>query len=174
MPGGEEALGLENVARTGCRSIRGLDGEQAWAWRERAWAIAPDAVLRSLAGLTSERSWQLREQHVARAPRAVLSTLDGLDHPRAWALRESFGAQCEEVLDSIYGMEGSAAWGLRTALADTWPATTVRSLGPLLQTPRGRALAERLLASNPQDFALLRQAARGAPDTFLGALHATA
>lgn len=172
--GGEEALGLENVARTGCRSIRGLDGEQAWTWRERAWAIAPDAVLRSLAGLTSTRSWELREQHVARAPRAVLSTLDGLDHPRAWALRESFGAQCEEVLDSIFGMEGSSAWGLRTALADTWPATTVRSLGPLLQTPRGRALAERLLAGNPQDFALLRQAARGAPDTSLGGLHATA
>ena len=78
------------------------------------------------------------------------------------------------LLAAFYGMEGSAAWGLRTALADTWPATAVRSLGPLLQTPRGRALAERLLASNPQDFALLRQAARGAPDTSLGALHATA
>jgi len=172
--GGEEALGLEHVARTGCRSIRGLEGEQAWVWRERAWNIAPDAVLRSVAGLTSSRSWQLREQHVARAPRAVLGTLDGLDTPRAWALRESFGAQCEEVLDSIVGMEGAAAWGLRTVLADTWPATTVRSLGPLLLTARGRVLAERLLASNPQDFALLRQAARGAPNTSQGALHATA
>jgi dTMP kinase len=172
--GGEEALGLEKVARTACRSIRGLDSEQAWAWRQRAWAIAPDAVLRSVAGLTSPRAWELREQHVARAPRAVLSTLDGLDTPRAWALRESFGAQCEEVLDSIWGLEGAPAWGLRTALADSWPAATVRSLGPLLQTPRGRALAERLLASHPQDFALLRQAARGAPDTSRGVLHATA
>ncbi|WP_224242214.1 dTMP kinase [Hyalangium gracile] len=172
--GGEEALGLEPVARTACRSIRGLDSEQAWAWRQRAWAIAPDAVLRSVAGLTSPRAWELREQHVARAPRAVLSTLDGLDEPRAWALRESFGAQCEEVLDSMWGLEGAAAWGLRTALADSWPSATVRSLGPLLQTPRGRALAERLLASHPRDFALLRQAARGAPDTSRGALHATA
>jgi dTMP kinase len=172
--GGEGALGLEQVGRTGCRSIRGLDGERAWEWRERAWKIAPDAVLRSVAGLTSPRAWQLREQHVARAPRVVLGTLEGLDTPRAWALRESFGAQCEEVLDSIVGMEGAAAWGLRTALADTWPATTVRSLGPLLQTPRGRALAERLLASNPQDFAVLRHAARGAPDTSRGALHASA
>ncbi|WP_224361206.1 dTMP kinase [Hyalangium versicolor] len=172
--GGEEALGLEKVARTACRSIRGLDSEQAWAWRKRAWAIAPDAVLRSVGGLMSPRAWELREQHVARAPRAVLSTLDGLDTPRAWALRESFGAQCEEVLDSMWGLEGGAAWGLRTALADSWPAATVRSLGPLLQMARGRVLAERLLASHPQDFALLRQAARGAPDTARGALHATA
>jgi dTMP kinase len=172
--GGEDTLALEQVARTASRSIRGLDSEQAWAWRERAFAIAPDAVLRSVAGLVSPRAWQLREQHVARAPRAVLGTLDGLDTPRAWALRESFGAQCEEVLDSIIGMEGAAAWGLRSALADTWPATVVRSLGSLLQTSRGRALAERLLASNPQDFALLRQAARGAPDTVRGALDASA
>ncbi|MDY7229285.1 dTMP kinase [Hyalangium rubrum] len=172
--GGEDALALERVARTGCRSIRGLESERAWTWRERAWAAAPDAVLRSLAGLVSPRAWELREQHVARASRAVLSTLEGLDHPRAWALRESFGAQCEEVLDSIVGMEGAPAWGLRTALADTWPSSTVRSLGPLLQTPRGRALAERLLASHPQDFALLRQATRGAPDTFQRALDATA
>ncbi|MCY1023028.1 dTMP kinase [Pyxidicoccus sp. MSG2] len=172
--GGEDALGLEPVARTACRSIRGLDDSMAWAWRERAWSIAPDAVLRSLAGLTSPRSWELRDQHVSRAPRAVLGTFDGLDHPRAWMLRESFGAQCEEVLDSIFGMDGPSAWGLRTALADTWPTATVRSLGPLLNTPRGRSLTERLLAANPHDVGLLRQAARGAADTFLGALDASA
>ncbi|MBN1210129.1 MAG: dTMP kinase [Myxococcaceae bacterium] len=172
--GGEDALGLERVARTACRSIRGLDSEQAWSWRQRAWATAPDEVLRSLDGLESPRAWELREQHAARAPKLVLGTLSGLDTPRAWALRESFGVQCEEVLDSLVGLEGTAAWGLRTALADTWPSATVKSLGPLLRTARGRALAERLLASHPQDFALLRQAARGAPDTFQGALHASA
>jgi dTMP kinase len=173
--GGEDALGLERVARTACRSIQGLDSTQAWSWRERAWASAPDAVLRSMEGLVSPRAWELREQHVARAPKAVLSTLEGLDHPRAWALRESYGAQCEEVLDSILGLEAAAAWGLRMALASTWPSSTVRSLGPLLQTPRGRALAERLLAHHPQDFALLRQAARGAADTSTsqGALRAS-
>lgn len=160
--GGVAALGLERVARIACRSIRGVGDEQAWEWRERAWEVAPDAVLRTLDGLDSERAWELRERHVARAPRAVLSTLDGLEGPRAWALRESFGVQCEEALDSFVGMEGATAWKLRTALADTWPAATVKNLGPLASTPRGRALVERLLADHPQDFALLRQAARAA------------
>lgn len=172
--GGRDALGLEAVARTACRSMRGLDDDEAWSWRERAWSIAPDAVLRSLAGCTSPRAWRMRDEHVARAPKAVLGTFDGLDHPRAWVLRESYGAQCEEVLDSIWGMDVPGAWGLRTVLADAWPAAAVRSLGPLLQTPRGRALAERLLNAYPHDFGLLRQAARGAADTFLGALHASA
>ncbi|QRK11783.1 dTMP kinase [Archangium violaceum] len=158
--GGEAALGLERVARIACRSIRGVDDERAWAWRERAWEAAPDAVLRTLDGLDSERAWELRERHVARAPRAVLGTLEGLDVPRAWALRESFGVQCEEVLDSFVGVEGATAWKLRTALADTWPAATVKNLGPLAFTSRGRTLVERLLESHPQDFALLRQAVR--------------
>ncbi|MFY0571240.1 dTMP kinase [Archangium lansingense] len=162
--GGEAALGLERVARIACRSIRGVDDERAWEWRERAWEAAPDAVLRSLDRLDSERAWELRERHVARAPRAVLGTLEGLDVPRAWALRESFGVQCEEVLDSFVGMEGATAWKLRLALADTWPAATVKNLGPLAFTPRGRSLIERLLESHPHDFALLRQAVRATQD----------
>ncbi|PTL84182.1 dTMP kinase [Vitiosangium sp. GDMCC 1.1324] len=163
--GGEPALGLERVARIACRAIRGVDDAQAWDWRERAFEAAPDAVLRTLQGLDSERAWEMRERHVARAPRAVLGTLDGLDVPRAWALRESFGVQCEEALDSFVGMEGATAWKLRTALADTWPAATVKNLGPLATTSRGQALIERLLENHPQDFALLRQAARAASDT---------
>jgi dTMP kinase len=162
--GGEAALCLERVARVACRAIRGLDSELAWVWRQRAWETAPDAVLRSLDGLDSERAWELREQHVARAPRAVLGTLAGLDSPRAWALRESFGVQCEEALESFEGMEGATAWKLRTALADTWPAATVKSLGSLAPTPRGRSLIERLLENHPYDFALLRQSARTAVD----------
>ena len=162
--GGEAALGLERVARTACRSIKGLDDARAWEWRQRLWETAPDAVLRTLNGLDSERAWTLREQHVARAPRLVLETLGGLDGPRAWALRESFGVQCEEALESFVGMEGPTAWKLRTALADTWPAATVKSLGPLATTSRGRELVERLLVSHPQDFALLRHAARAAAE----------
>ncbi|MFE8602298.1 dTMP kinase [Archangium violaceum] len=163
--GGEAALGLERVARIACRSIRGVDDERAWEWRERAFEVAPDAVLRTLDGLDSERAWEMRERHVARAPRAVLGTLEGLDVPRAWALRESFGVQCEEALDSFVGMEGATAWKLRTALADTWPAATVKNLGPLAFTSRGRTLIERLLESHPHDFALLRQAVRATRDT---------
>lgn len=162
--GGEAALGLERVGRIACRSIRGVGDEQAWEWREHAWEAAPDAVLRSLDGLDSARAWEMREQHVARAPRAVLPTLVGLEGPRAWAMRESFGVQCEEALDSFVGMEGATAWKLRTALADTWPAATVKNLGPLATTPRGQALIERLLENHPNDFALLRQAARVATD----------
>lgn len=160
--GGEAALGMERVARMACRSIRGLDDARAWEWRQRAFEVAPDAVLRTLQSLDSEQAWALREQHVARAPRLVLETLSGLEGPRAWALRESFGVQCEEALESFWGMDGSVAWKLRLALADTWPAATVKSLGPLATTPRGRELIERLLGAHPQDFALLRQAARAA------------
>ncbi|MDC0712497.1 dTMP kinase [Stigmatella sp. ncwal1] len=172
--GGKDALRLERVARTACRSLRGLDGERAWQWRELAWSAAPDAVLRSLEGLECPRSWLLREENVARAPRAVLDSLAGLDHPRAWVLRESFGAQCEEALHSIEGLEGVAAWGLRAALADTWPAAAVKSLGPLETTARGIAFIERLLAQHPEDFALLRHAARCAADTTQRLRHASA
>jgi dTMP kinase len=172
--GGEGALALDRVARTACRSIRGLDSEVAWSWRQLAWASAPDAVLRSVEGLDVPRAWELRERHGGSAPKAVLATLTGLDTPRAWTLRRSFGAQCEEVLDSIFGMTGTQAWELRAVLADTWPAAAVRSLGPLLQTPRGRALTERILASHPRDFAHLRQAVRGAAETSQGTLHASA
>ncbi len=162
--GGEAALGLERVARTACRSLRGLDDARAWEWRQRMWETAPDAVLRTLQGLDGEQAWTLREQHVARAPRLVLETLEGLEGPRAWALRESFGVQCEEALESFTGMEGPTAWKLRLALADTWPAATVKSLGPLATLARGRELIERLLVDHPQDFALLRQAARAAAE----------
>ncbi|MBZ4417244.1 dTMP kinase [Myxococcus sp. RHSTA-1-4] len=158
--GGEEALGRERTSRTACRAITGVGDARAWAWRERAWEAAPDAVLRSLKRLDDERSWALREQHAPRAPKVVLGSLVGLDGPRAWLLREAYGVQCEEVLDSLAGMEGAAAWKLRVALADTWPAATVKSLGPLAATGRGRMLVESLLRSHPQDFALLRQAAR--------------
>ncbi|ATB31700.1 dTMP kinase [Melittangium boletus] len=158
--GGVTALAQEKVARLACKSIRGLDDERAWDWRQRTWETAPDAVLRTLQGLDGERAWALREQHVVRAAKLVLESLEGLDSPRAWALRESFGVQCEEALESFEGMEGATAWKLRHALADTWPAASVKSLGPLAQDTRGRELITRLLADHPRDFALLRQAAR--------------
>ncbi|XXF74883.1 dTMP kinase [Myxococcaceae bacterium GXIMD 01537] len=171
--GGDGALSAERTARTACRSLRRLDSVRAWAWRQRAWAAVPDAVLRSVEGLESPRAWELRERHGERAPKAMLPTLAGLNSPRAWALRESFGTRCEEVLDSMEGLDSPEAWALRETLANTWPAATVRSLGPLLLTPRGRALAEELLVQHPQDFALLRQAARGAPDTSQDPAHAS-
>jgi len=158
--GGVAALAQEKVARLACKSIRGLDDERAWDWRQRTWETAPDAVLRTLQGLDGERAWTLREQHVVRAAKLVLESLEGLDSPRAWALRESFGVQCEEALESFEGMEGATAWKLRQSLADTWPAASVKSLGPLAQDTPGRELITRLLADHPRDFALLRQAAR--------------
>jgi dTMP kinase len=162
--GGTAALGQEKVARLACKSLRGLDDENAWAWRQLAWEPAPDAVLRTLGGLEGERAWSLRERHGVRAAKLVLESLEGLDSPRAWALRESFGVQCEESLESFVGLEGATAWRLRQALASTWPAAAVKSLGALSQEPRGQELIARLLAEHPRDFALLRQAARMAPE----------
>lgn len=161
--GGDSTLTQDGIARVACRSIRGLDSERAWAWRRRLWSVAPDAVLRSLEGLDSERAWELRERHVTHAAKVVLPGITGMDVPHAWALRASVGTRCEEVLDSLAEMDCDAAWLLRTKLADTWPAATVKSLGGLAARPMGRALAEGLLETHPHDFALLRQAARVAP-----------
>ncbi|ATB36954.1 thymidylate kinase [Cystobacter fuscus] len=172
--GGQAALGQEKVARIACRSIRGVDDTPAWDWRERTWEVAPDAVLRTLEGLDSERAWALREQHAGRASRLVLESLRGLNNPRAWALRESFGVSCEEALESFEGMDGATAWRLRQALADTWPAATVKSMGPLASSARGQELISRLLTDHPRDFALLRQAARVAAHPGQERLHATA
>ncbi|HEU5058828.1 MAG TPA: hypothetical protein VFU21_19980, partial [Kofleriaceae bacterium] len=62
----------------------------------------------------------------------------------------------KEALDSMTGMDGAQAWALREELCERWPSTAVKSLGPLYNAARGRALADRALALRPDDISLLK------------------
>jgi dTMP kinase len=146
-------------ARVAAASIGGLDDDLAWEVRRAALAQAPVAALASLTGLTSERAWSWRTRFLDRAPRVVLRTLDGLEDERAYALREAAADTAKESLDSLVGLDGERAWGLRWRLADVWPSTAVKSLGPLAATPRGAALLTHALARHAGDLSLLKHAA---------------
>jgi dTMP kinase len=157
--GGEPQLDAAETARALCRSLRGLGCERAWFLRELASAGSPAQALHSLAGVDDDRAWTWRHRHLARAPVPVLRSIAGLDSELAWALRARLAPSCQEVLDGIVGLDVVPAWRLRTELADLWPASTVKSLGWLGTTPRGRTLVCDLLARHPGDLALLRRAA---------------
>jgi dTMP kinase len=147
------------VARALAASVSALDGPRAWDVRKQVRMAAPAAVLASLVSLTSEQAWRWRERWIERAPRPVLKSVAGLAEPRAWALRQrGLGLSGKDALDSIWGLDGESAWALREAAAPTWPASVVRSLGPLAGTAPGAALVARLLAEHPGHLMLWKHA----------------
>jgi dTMP kinase len=146
----------------GSRSVTGLAGDRAWHVRDKARAAAPVAALASLEGVTCERSWQWREQHLPRAPKVVMATLRGLRDERSWQLRHAVESDCKEALDSIVWLDDEEAWGMRERLADTWPSTVVKTLGPLSREARGQALVQRQLGVHPDNLSLLKHAAAAA------------
>jgi dTMP kinase len=154
--GGTEQLAQGMHAWTAATSVRGCSDTESWHLRELARAAAPVAALLSLEGVHDDRAWGWRRSWLLRAPRPVLRTIGGVDDERAWELRASAAETAKEVLGTIIGMDHAAAWALRTAHADRWPASAVKSLGPLAATDRGRALVERQLARYPENLALLR------------------
>ena len=155
---GRSVRGYES-ARTACRGVTGLDDQRAWEIREAAFEAAPVASIESLDGVASERAWAWRQRHLERAPKAVLSTLAGLDDPRAWQMRKTMAARCREVLDSMVGSDHPVAWEVREACLDLWAASAVKSLGPLVDEPRGQELLARALERCPDNLSLLKQAA---------------
>src|SRR5690606_3677966 len=153
----EAALGADyELSRIACRSITGLDDERAWAVRTVARGAAPVAALASVAGLVTTRSLQWREELLVRAPKVVMTTLRRVAHPRAWAMRRAVVETCKEAIDSVDSMDDAEAWELREAHWDRWPSTVVKTLGPLADGPRGRALVERQLASHGTNISLLK------------------
>jgi dTMP kinase len=156
------------TARVAARSVTCLDGDRAWRVRELARQAAPVSVITSLRGLRSDRAWELREQYLKRAPKPVMASLRDLTDERSWPMRRAVAAECKEAIDSLGGLDVREAWDLREAHTDTWPSTVVKSLGPLADLPRGRALVERQLAAYPSDLSLLQHCAAIA----LGAHHA--
>ena len=159
--GGLEGRALRSYegARTACRGVTGLEDERAWQIRQAAFEVAPAAAIESLEGLASERAWAWRQRSLERAPKAVLSTLTGLDDPRAWQMRQAMAPRCREALDTMLGRDHPLAWELRESCLDVWPAAAVKSLGGLVDDPRGQALLSRALERHADSLSLLKQAA---------------
>jgi dTMP kinase len=156
--GGLDAIGRDvQVAAAACDSVACLDDDRAWQIRKALRGAAPVAALDSTYLVVDDRSWRWRERFVERAPKVVMRTLAGLDDPRAWELRERVASHCEEAIDSLFGLDHERAWALRAAAVDVWPATAVKSMGPLARTERGRELIASALAKHPSDVALWRQ-----------------
>jgi dTMP kinase len=158
--GGPDRLPPDDAARA-CASVTAISGERAWEIRKAARRQAPVAALESTLALTDERAWRWRERYLERAPKVVMKSLVGITDPRAWDLRERVELRCEEVMDSIAGLDDPRAWRLREGALERWPASVIKSLGPLAEEERGRALIAAALAHAPADVALWRQVAAG-------------
>jgi dTMP kinase len=152
---------IDDVPRAtlACASVAGVADPRAWEIRRGLRELAPVAALEAVLGLVDDRAWKWRERFLDRAPKVVMKTIAGLDDGRAWQLRDRVASHCEEALDSILGMEDERAWHLREALADTYPASVLKSLGPVATTDRGHALVAAVLARHPADLTVWRQVA---------------
>jgi len=142
------------------RSVTGLSTDAAWHLRSQARRLAPVAALASLAGVNDPQSWTWRAQALKYAPKVVMNSLKGCAEPAAWRLREQVVRHCKEALDGFEGVDSPEAWTLREASYDIWPSSVVKTLGPLADVERGRAVIERQLAAYPEDVSLLKHVAR--------------
>lgn len=148
-----------DLSRVAARSVSGLDDERAWAVREQARSLSPVAALSSLSGLVTPKSFAWRREYLTRIPKVVMGTLGQVVSPEAWEFRSQVAADCKEALDSIRGLNSPEAWQLREEHLDRWPSTVVKTLGPLADEERGRALLERQLGAHPENISLLKHAA---------------
>jgi dTMP kinase len=156
--GVETAVSSYLAARAVARSVTGLDGEQAWALRKAARAYSPVSALNSLRGLGSDKAWHWREGALGLAPKAVLGTIAGLDDPRSWRMRLQTAPHCREALDSMLGLDTEVGWEIRESCLMLWPASVVKSLGVLVNGPRGAELLRAALAAFPRNITLLKHA----------------
>jgi dTMP kinase len=159
LRGQVDELASFEAARAIGRSLTGLDDDRAWELRKALRAVAPVSALASIKFLLSDRAWKWRARYLARAPKTVFETLARVDDPRAWAMRAELAPLVKEAIDSMNGLDGEPAWQLRELHGDRWPSTVVKTLGPLADTPRGRALCERLLGRHPSNLSLLKHVA---------------
>lgn len=146
-------------AKATAKMFTGVHDDTAWRARQMAFELAPVEAIASIKGDDSPRAWRWRERFAERAPRPVAESLQGLTTPAAWELRRVLAPTCRETFQSMVGLDGEEAWGLREAYAEMWPSTVCKSLGVLAGTPRGAALIARLLAAH-RGVGLLRNATR--------------
>jgi dTMP kinase len=154
--GGEAALALFENARVLGKSLIGLDDDRAWELRKAMREHAPTAAIGSLKYVLSDKSFKWRQRYLQRAPKSVFDTLARVDDPRAWQMRQSLAPVVKEAIDSMNELDGPQAWQLREQFADVWPSTVVKSLGPLADTPQGRALVQRQLTRHGDNLSLLK------------------
>lgn len=147
------------VARSAARAVHELDDELAWQVRKAIRQVAPVASLASIGASTSDESFALREQSLRRATKVVMETLRRVRDERASALRWAVAADVKEAVDSIAGLDDEDAWKMRETFVDVWPSTVVKTLGPLADGPRGRALVTRQLARHAHNLSLLKHVA---------------
>jgi dTMP kinase len=145
-------------ARLLAKTLTHLGGERAWKLRKQARVTAPVAALASIGTLTDEEAFRWRLESVKLAPKVVMATLKGLREPVAWQLRSVVLNDCKEAIDSLQDLDDEQAWQLREDARDLWPSTVVKSLGPLADSPRGRALLLRQLEAHPDNISLLKHA----------------
>ena len=157
---GADGLAEPRNAAAMANSVRGIAGPRAWAVRDRCVQAAPVATLRSVMDLQDDRAWQLRRQFADMAPKHVFPTIAGVDEPRAWQLRQDYAPRVKEALDSMIGLASDAAWKLRESCAAVWPSTTVKSLGDLAHTERGRTMAMQIARDHSHNVSLLKHLAR--------------
>jgi dTMP kinase len=124
-------------------SIRGLDTETAWRFRERIGKRAAREVLMSLRGLDTERAWEFRSRRAKEQyfP-ALLQSLGGIDTPRAWHWRQELEDEfLPWVLMSLRGVYSDRAWDLRQEHIQRAPKIIVKTLGRS-DDPRAWSLRE--------------------------------
>lgn len=155
----EAAVVRYEAARAAAKSVTGLEDERAWRIRGAARVAAPIPALVSLKGTTDEHGWRWRERSLARAPKPVLATIGGSLDPRAWKMRAAMAPYCREALDSLMGLDDPCAWDIREACLDLWPSTVVKSLGPLVASPRGQEMLLEALSRHAGTLSLLKHAA---------------
>lgn len=156
---GEDGHASYTTAKATAKMITGVHDDAAWRARQMAFELAPVEAIASIKGDDSPRAWRWRERFADRAPKPVAESLNGMTTPAAWDLRRALAGHCREVFQSMVGLDGDDAWGLREEYAEMWPSTVCKSLGPLGGTPRGAALIARLL-SRHRGVSLLRNATR--------------
>lgn len=157
-----EKRGKERFIPAVLESLGGIDTDRAWEVRRNHSQEYLPWVLMSLRGLDSDEAWRLRAEQVHRAPKIIVKTIGRSDDPRAWEIRESAKYFAKEVLDSLSGLDSSAAWKLRLDLKDKWPNTAVSSLGAGAQSERAWKFRWDMLAEHPSNLLLLKHVYKAA------------
>jgi dTMP kinase len=124
--------------------LGGLWGEPIDVYRRELSRVAPEVVLAGLSGLDDATSWDIRERLQSTAARAVARSLRGVPSSdlRGAALRARFERELPvEVMLSLAGDDGPAAWALRERLFPEHAAAVIASLGRI-EGERARALRE--------------------------------
>ena len=137
-------------------SLVGIDSPRAWKIRHRLLPKYAPWVLRGLGSIDSEDAWKLRGEYVSLAPKLIAKTLNGMDSDQANDMREMIGDSAKQVLDSLQYLESERAWIIRRRLKDTYPSTSVSSLGKTNDSQDAWRFRSDMVKSYAGDLLLLK------------------